>query len=266
LIIVKIGGGKSINIEAIAKDLASLGKQNIQYIIVHGANYERDKLAKELGKEKKVLTSVSGYSSVYSDKEAIDIMMMAYSGLKNKRVVELLQQNGINAIGLSGIDGRAIQGKRNVGIKVHEGSKLMIKRDFSGKPKQVNKELLNLLLDNGYVPVITQPIIDENNTAINSENDDVVRVLQRELKAEKIIQLIEAPGFLKDKDNPESVINTMSQEEIAKWEATSEGRIKRKLLALRQLFEEGASEVIISDGRTDNPITDALEGRGTVIK
>ena len=266
MILLKIGGGESINIDAIAKDLASLSKQKIQYIIVHGANYERDKLTKELGKEKRVLTSVSGYTSVYSDKETIDIMMMAYAGLKNKRIVEVLQQHGINAIGLSGIDGRAVQGKRNTGIRVREGSKIMIKRDFSGKPKQVNKELLNLMLNNGYVPVLCQPIIDENNIAINSENDDIIRVLQKEFQAEKIVQLIEAPGFLKDTNNPASVVSKMSQKELCQWESTSEGRMKRKLHSLRKLFEEGTCEVIIADGRVENPLKNALDGRGTIIK
>ena len=58
-------------------------------------------------------------------------------------------------------------------------------------------------MDNGYVPVLTIPIIDENGHAINSENDDIVNVLQQALAAERIVQLIEAPGFLDDKDDPD---------------------------------------------------------------
>ncbi|MFZ1320234.1 MAG: [LysW]-aminoadipate kinase [Ignavibacteria bacterium] len=263
MIIVKIGGGKDINIEGVIKDLSSIKEK---FIIIHGANYLRDELLKSLGISKRTITSISGYSSVFSDEESIDVMMMAYSGLRNKRIVELCQQNGVNAVGLSGLDGKVIQGKRNIGIKYKEDGKLMIARDFSGKPKEINTGLMNLLLDNGYTPVLCVPIIDENNFAINSENDDIVNVLQSSLKADKIIQLIEAPGFLDDKDDPDSLIKNISKSELFEKEEKSEGRMKRKMLALKKLFEEGAAEVYISDGRTENPIKDALENKGTLIK
>ena len=79
-------------------------------------------------------------------------------------------------------------------------------RDFSGKPQSINTNLLNLLLSNGYTPVLCVPIIDENNFAINSENDDIVRVLQEAIKADSIIQFIEAPGFLNNPDDPTSIL------------------------------------------------------------
>ena len=192
--------------------------------------------------------------------------MMAYSGLRNKRFVELCQQNSINAIGLTGLDARLIQGKRNKGIKVREGRKTLIKRDFSGKPESVNKELLTLLLGQGYRPVLSIPIVDEQGYAINSENDDIVAALQRALGAQKVIQLIEAPGFLDNKNDENSLCPTLSVSELADREAVAEGRMKRKLLALTRLFKDGAAEVVIADGRTKNPILDALAGKGTTIK
>src|SRR3989339_975399 len=262
MIIVKVGGGRGINIEGIVKDLAELDHK---FIVVHGANAVRDEIAERLGKPKRVITSVSGYSSVFSDEAAIDAILMGYSGLKNKRIVELCQQNGINAIGLSGLDGKVIQGKRNSGIKVREGGKTLLLRDFSGKPKAINKQLLELLLDNGYIPVLSVPLIDENNFAINSENDDIVALLQTELKTEKVISLIEAPGFLLDKNDPASLVFKMSKAELVAMEEKVEGRMKRKILAIRKLFDGGDTTVIISDGRTEHPILDALNGKGTTI-
>ena len=100
------------------------------------------KLLKNLNKPKKVITSASGYSSVFTDEESLDIMMMAYAGLKNKRIVEMCQQAGINAVGLSGIDGKVIQGKRNSGIRIKENGKLKIVRDYSGKPKSINTHII----------------------------------------------------------------------------------------------------------------------------
>ncbi len=269
MLLVKIGGGKELNLKGIISDLATLQEK---FIIVHGANVLRDELAQKLGYKKKVVTSLSGYDSVLSDETTIDLMMMAYAGLKNKRIVELCQQNGINAVGLSGLDGKVIQGKRNSGIKVREGGKTLLLRDFSGKPKSINKQLIELLLNNGYTPVLSVPLIDENNFAINSENDDIVVLLQTELRAEKIISLIEAPGFLLDKDDPNSLVTRISKAELEAMEQKVEGRMKRKILALRKLFGEGLSSgdggdttVILSDGRTVHPILDALNGNGTTI-
>jgi len=263
MIIVKIGGGKSINIEGIISDLASLDDK---FIIVHGANALRDQLIEDLNQQKKIITSVSGYSSVFSDEKALDILIMAYAGLKNKRIVELCQKNGINAVGLSGIDGKMIEGRRNKGIRIKENGKLKIVRDFSGKPIKINQELLNLLLDNNYTPVLSVPIIDENNYAINSENDDIITMMQNTIHADKIIQLIEAPGFLNDADDPHSLVRSLSANELLVREGQVTGRMKRKILALRKLLETGTHQVIISDGRVENPIQDALSGKGTIIQ
>jgi acetylglutamate/LysW-gamma-L-alpha-aminoadipate kinase len=262
MIIVKIGGGDGINIDGVIEDLSGLDDR---YIIVHGANALRDKLAEDLGQPKQVLTSVKGYSSVYSDEKLLDIMMMAYAGLRNKRIVELCHRHGINAVGLSGLDGKIVQGRRNKGIRVYQGKKLKIVRDFSGKPQTVNTPLLQLLLDNGYVPVLTVPIIDEQNAAINTENDDVVRVLQQALHADLVINLIGAPGFLENKDDESSLIQSIAAAELEAREQQVDGRMKRKMLAVRKLFEHGASKVIIGDGRLEHPVADALAGKGTVI-
>jgi acetylglutamate/LysW-gamma-L-alpha-aminoadipate kinase len=263
MIIVKIGGGKEINLTGVVQDLGALQSP---FLIVHGANAVRDEIAAKMGFPTKTVTSVSGYSSVLSDANAIDAIMMGYAGIQNKRLVELCQQHGINAVGLSGIDGRLIQGARNKGIRVRQNEKTLMLRDYSGKPKSVNTELLRLLLDHGYTPVICIPIIDETYSAINSENDDIVGLLQETLRAETVIQLIEAPGFMEDIHDENSLVTRISRAELAHREAQVEGRMKRKLLALRKLMESGAGKVILSDGRVEHPIQEALNGKGTLIQ
>ncbi len=121
MIIIKIGGGERINIRGVIEDLARLEEA---FIILHGANALRDKLAHDLGRPKQVLTSVKGYTSVFSDEKLLDVMLMAYAGLKNKRIVEMCQQHGINAVGLTGIDGRLVRGRRNKGIRVYQNGNL----------------------------------------------------------------------------------------------------------------------------------------------
>lgn len=262
MILIKIGGGESINLEAVIGDLATI---DAPFMIVHGANVLRDRLAEKLGIEKTLLTSVSGYSSVYSDQDAIDVIMMSYAGLRNKRIVELCQRSDINAVGLTGLDGRIVQGERNRGIRVRENGKTMIKRDFSGKPRSINTELLHLLIDNNYCPVMTIPIADENGFAINSENDDIVVQIANALEIDTVIQLIEAPGFLDNPEDENSLVERMSLAELSAREAAVEGRIKRKLLALTRLCAGGKTNVIISDGRGEHPVADALNGKGTHI-
>jgi acetylglutamate/LysW-gamma-L-alpha-aminoadipate kinase len=262
MMLIKIGGGESISLEAAIADLATLQQP---FIIVHGANVLRDQLARRLGIEKTVLTSVSGYSSVFSDQAALDVIMMSYSGLRNKQIVELCQRSGINAVGLTGLDGRLVQGERNKGIRVRENGKTLIRRDLSGKPRSVNSSLLTLLLDHGYCPVLTIPIADENGYAINSENDDIVARLAEALAIDTVVQLIEAPGFLDDPADESSLVKQMNVSELLAREAAVEGRIKRKLLALTRLCQGGRTRVIIADGRIEHPVIKALEGAGTHI-
>lgn len=262
MLILKIGGGRSINLAGIAGDLAAVPEP---VLVVLGANALRDELAAALGLEKTLVTSVSGVSSVLSDDSAIELMMMAYAGLRNKRFVELLQRHDVNAIGLSGLDGRAVTGRRNRGIRVREGGKLKLLHDRSGKPRSVNKPLLDRLLADGYVPVLTVPILDENGVAINSENDDIVALLQDVFQAERVINLIEAPGLLRNPADPASLIRSVGALELADMEARSQGRFRRKLRALGSLFASSTPEVVIADGRRQNPVADALAGIGTVV-
>ena len=260
--ILKIGGGAAINLDGIVADLAALATP---CVVVAGANAVRDDLAQRLGTPTRTLTSVSGYTSVFSDAQAIDVILMSYAGLRNRRLVELCQRHGVNAIGLTGLDGRAVEGQRNRGIRVREGGKTLIKRDFSGKPRRVNTSLLRLLLDHGYTPVLSIPILDEQGHAINSENDDIVTVLQEGLHAPRIIQLIEAPGYLADRDDPGSRVPHLTRDALAQREREGEGRMRRKLLALTRLLDADATEILISDGRVEHPIRDALAGKGTRV-
>lgn len=258
--ILKIGGGKSMNIEGIAEEIASSDESSI---ILHGANEFRDELITKLGIEKKVITSISGYSSVASTEEMIDAMMMSYAGLRNKRIVETFQRKGVNAIGLSGIDGRLIKAKRNKGIRIMEEGRKKIHRDLSGKAYQVNTELLELLLTNGYTPVLTVPILDDKGYALNSENDDILTLLAQELQPQVVISFIEAPGLMRDIKDPLSKFDQIHLTELEEFEQTCEGRIKRKVYALRKMRQSCGAMIYLADGRIDLPISQALNGNST---
>jgi [amino group carrier protein]-L-2-aminoadipate 6-kinase len=262
VLLVKIGGGAAINLGGIAADLAAVPGP---VVVVHGANALRDRLAARLGHQTRVITSVSGFDSVYSDDEAIDLLMLAYAGLANKRTVEHLQRHGRNAIGLTGLDGQLVRATRNKGIRVREGGKTLLVRDRSGKPAAVNGALLHWLLGEGYTPVITVPLVDETGAAVNAENDDVVVALQAVVRARRVVQLIEAPGLLADPADPTSALARLSAGELERREAEATGRFKRKLHALAKLSGHGSPMVIIADGRVAHPVADALAGKGTIV-
>ena len=262
MLILKIGGGRNINLDGVADDLAA---HRGPVIIVHGANAWRDALAEKLGIHLETVTSVRGYDSVFSDDAALDVLMMAYAGLRNKRIVEALQRRTIPAVGLTGLDGRTIQGKRNPGIKCRQGEKIIIRRDRSGKPQTINIHLLGLLTANGYVPVLTVPIADEDGNAISADNDDIVTALHRALHADTVVSLLEAPGFLADPEDPASIIPRMTHADVNQWEERSSGRVKRKLHAINRLLEAHSTRVVLADGRTAHPLRAALAGEGTVI-
>ena len=142
----------------------------------------------------------------------------------------------------------------------------MIIRDRSGKPSTLNTALLQLLLKERYVPVITVPIADEQGVAISADNDDIVGLLSRELGAQQIIQLIEAPGLLEDAGDETSLVSALDTSDLERWEDRVEGRMKRKMHAIVKLFDGAARPTVyIGDGRVKQPVLNLLNGGGTII-
>ncbi len=264
MLLVKMGGG-DFDIDAIAEDLATLDRP---FVLLHGGNKLRDQLATELGRPPQVVESISGYTSVLSDEDGIDVLLAAYAGIRNKRIVESLRKHGMNAIGLTGLDGGLVEGVQNQGIRVRrEGRKLLL-RDQSGKPRSVNGTLLRSLLDQGYTPVLTVPIAGADGAALNSENDEVLALLAVELGAGEVVSLIEEVGLLADRDDPSSLVTEVDSAKLGEWEARVSGRMRRKIRALRTLFDRADAPgplFRLSDGRIERPITRALAGAGTLV-
>ncbi len=256
--IIKIGGGRSINLEGIARGLSKLEGENI---IVLGANALRDEFAFRLGYKKKTIRSVSGVESVFTDDEMMDLINLSYSGIRRNRFVEMCHTYGINAIGLSGIDGGLIQGKKNKGIRTIINGKKKVIRDQSGKPVKVNVKLLEQLLVSGYTPVITIPILGQDNEILNTENDQIVSLLQREMLADEVIHFIEANGIIGDDGG---TISQLEKDDLEILVKNSDGRFRRKLMTFQSILENSAV-IRVVDGRGDCPITDLIEGKGTTL-
>jgi len=151
MIVVKVGGGKGIPIEAVCQDMRTLVGRGERLIFVHGASHETNLLSTALGKPPRFVTSISGVESRYTDRETLEIFTMAYVGKMNKLFVERLQQLGVNAVGLCGADGRSMEGERKAAIKVIEnGKRKVLRDDFTGRVEKINTGLLTLLLEHGW--------------------------------------------------------------------------------------------------------------------
>ncbi len=265
MIIIKIGGGKEINFDYIAEDLKNIVNKE-KVIIVLGANYYRNKLAEELGIKIKIIESESGYKSVYSDQQLIDLMMMAYAGLAAKKLTSKLIQANIKAISLSGIDDQLIIAKRKKFITAKIENKIkLIDNDYSGKIEQINKELLDYLLAKDYVIIITPPAISYEGEILNVDNDQIVVNLAKIYHPQSVIFLIEAPGILKNNMNEEIIEHLKIAELENLIRESSDYGFQKKLLNIKRLTEFNIPKIIIADGRIEKPISRALNSIGTVI-
>ena len=263
--ILKVGGGSSVNWDYIGEDIAQLLKKE-QLIIVHGAGAIRDKIANQLNAPSRTIISPSGFPSTYTDKKAIEVFLMVYPGLVNKQIVAKLQSYGVNAVGLSGVDGRLWQAKRKKEILSQEGSKVkVIKDSFTGKVEKINTSLLNLLLDAQYIPVLCPPAISEEHEIVNTDNDTATAVLAKEMRCREIIMLFEAPGLLENHKDESTLIKHIPKEKIDDYLQYAQGRMKKKLLGAKQAFSTGVTKIYWGDGRISQPISQLLKGKGTII-
>lgn len=267
MILIKIGGGKNINWGYICEDLVSLVKNGEEIIMVHGASSTRDEIAGKLGIPTKTITSPSGITSVYTDKKALEVLLMVYAGLINKQIVAKMQSGGINAVGLSGVDGRIWKAKRKEAVySLENGKTKLISDNLTGKVEKINTNLLNLLVKNKYIPVICPPAISFDNEIVNTDNDMASAIMAGALDIKQLIILFESPGMLKDINDKKSLIKKIKKEEIDKYMEFAVGRMKKKLLGAQKALTLGVKKIYWGDGRIEHPILKAMKGKGTVIE
>ena len=191
---------------------------------------------------------------------------MAVNGKINTLLVEQLQRIGVNAFGLSGLDGRIIQARRKSAIRIIENGKRKILRDdYTGKIKQVNTGLLCLLLASKNMPVIAPIAVSEKGEALNVDADRAAAMIASSLRADILLLLTAVPGLLKNFPDESSLIKTLSQTQLDSAMELAQGRMKKKILGAQEALQGGVGQVIIADGRIDNPVSSALAGNGTVI-
>jgi acetylglutamate/LysW-gamma-L-alpha-aminoadipate kinase len=264
--VVKLGGTEGVDFSAICQEVAGVLAQGWQMALVHGGSAQANRLGEQLGAPPRFLASPSGYTSRYTDRQTLEIFAMAVNGKVNTLLVEQLQRLGINALGLSGLDGRLFLATRKKAVQsVENGKRKIIRDDYTGKIEQVNIRLLESLLASGYLPVVAPLAAGQEGEALNVDADRAAAMLAGGLRAEKLLLLTAAPGLLQRFPDESTLIDRLP---AARWEealAFAEGRMKKKVLGAGEALQAGVAEVIIADGRIANPITQALSGGGTHI-
>lgn len=268
--VIKIGGGAAIDDAAysrFADDLVELHAAGTPFVVVHGGNAEFSRLSAALGMPPRMITNDKGRVSRYTDRDTIDAMLMTYCGKVNKTIVAIFQQKGINAVGLSGIDGRIATGRRKAVLRgIEDGKAKVLRDDHAGTIEAVDTSLITLLLANGYVPVLTPPALAlEEARPINVDGDKLALALARELSASAMLFFSDTPGLLADKDDESTLIREIDASDPAAALASAKGRMIVKVEQALKAIEHGVGQVIFADARVEHPVQRALAGEGTRI-
>jgi acetylglutamate/LysW-gamma-L-alpha-aminoadipate kinase len=268
--VVKIGGARAVDPAGALADVAKLVEQDEQVVVVHGGSTAVDDTLEELGEEPTYVETPGGVVGRFTDERTMEVFEMVLPGRLNTDLTAGLQNQGVDAVGLSGVDGGLLTGPRKSAVRVLEDGKKKIKRgDHSGKITDVNGDLLETLLGDGYTPVVTVPMLGEEKaggvTPVNADADRAAAAVAGALDATLVV-LTDVPGILADPDDESTLIERASDPAgLEGIEDAAEGFMTKKVMAAKEALAGGASEVIVADANVDAPISDAIDGGGTHI-
>ena len=262
-VVVKIGGARAVDPTGALGDIAEL---NEDCVVVHGGSTAVDDTLDAMGKEPEYVETPSGVVGRFTDEATMDVFKMALPGLVNTDLVTGLQNTGVDAVGLSGVDGGLLTGARKSAVRVVEDGKKKIRRgDHSGSIDDVDADLLETLLAGGYTPVASPPMLADDGVAVNTDADRAAAAVAGALGATLVV-LTDVAGVYADPEDPETRIDSVATpDEYDDLEAAAEGFMTRKVMAATEALEAGAAVVVVASANTDRPIRGALDGDGTHI-
>lgn len=230
--VVKIGG-------AILDKISEFDEVLKADILVHGGSDYVDDLFERLNKETKMVKSVSGVEFRYTPKEDMEFFLMAMMKA-NKEIVSFLQQNKINAIGLSGLDYSLIKAKRKKLLKaIVNGKKKIIRDDQSGKISEINTKTIKNLKNHGF-PVIAPIAMSESSEPLNIDGDKLAFRISKDIQANQLIFLTDT-AFLVDNE----IVDEIRISNLEEYEKHAKGGMKRKIMMAEKAIENGIEEVSI---------------------
>lgn len=258
VIVVKYGGNAMINEElkeAVMRDLVLLSTVGINVVLVHGGGPEINKALEAMQIE-----SVFADGLRVTTKETANVVQMVLAGKINKDLVCQIGNLGGHAIGLSGMDGHMIKCKP-----------LDDKHGYVGEITEMNMDVVNEVLANSFIPVISTIGYDEQGNCYNINADTVAAAVAGALKAEALISMTDVAGLLRDKDDEATLIHRVYISDVPALiaEGVISGGMIPKIDSMTNAIREGVKKAFIIDGRVPHSILMELltdEGMGTMFR
>jgi len=261
-IVIKIGGSAGIDYEAVCDDIAEFVRGGSSVIIIHGGSERANRMAEALGRPAVFLTSPTGHSSRYTDRGMRDIFVRATNEL-NAEIVSSLEARQVAARGLTERD-CALWGERKQTIRALENGRLrVIRDDYSGRIGGVCVDPLDTLLQAGIVPVLPPLAFSETDGLLNVDGDRAAAVVAAALGAEQLIIVSNVSGLLQHYPIEDSLVAHVGQTDMERAMDWAQGRMKRKVLSVKEALDSGVRRVGLADGRVLHPLRRALAGEGT---
>lgn len=253
---------------SLAEELALLHQVGIRVCVIHGGGKQLTELAQKLGV---VQTVVEGRR--VTDDDTLELAKMIFRGKINTEILSALRHRGVEAVGLSGIDGGVVKAVRRPPkdiINKRTGGTETIDYGHVGDIVDVDTRLINLLLESDYLPVISSLGADDEGKIYNINADTIASEIAVRLSAEKLILLSDVDGIYLNPDDPSTKVNRLSATEakqmIASGKAT--GGMIPKLESLISLLRRGVRSAHIIGGNSRNGILAEVftdEGLGTML-
>lgn len=258
--VIKLGGEALLNREDATRILEQVGvlhQLGIRSVLVHGGGPQATSLAERLGVESEFV----GGRRV-TNPEMLEAMVLALNGQAQATMLAACRELGFDAVGLSGIDAGLVVAERRKAGDVNFGE--------VGDITSVNPEVLEHLLDGGYLPIVSPLSADAGGNILNINADTVAASLAASLEAAKLILVTGAPGVLRDKDDPLSVISHLDIQALQKLEKSGAiaGGMLPKAASIASALEGGVGRVhVISYQTPDSLLMEVFtnEGCGTLI-
>ena len=269
-VVIKYGGNAMENDElknSFARDVVMLKQVGLNPVIVHGGGPQIGSLLERLGKESKFVQGMR-----VTDRETMDVVQMVLGGLVNKDIVNLIQHNGGQAIGLTGKDGRLIKARKML-LKAQDENDPALQTSeiidigHVGEVQGIDTTIIDLIAGSDFIPVIAPIGVDEKGISYNINADLVAGKMAEVLRAEKLILLTNVAG-LKDKQG--KVLTGLSAERVDELikDGTIHGGMLPKIGCALDAVKNGVHTAHIIDGRVSHAVLLEIltdQGIGTLI-
>ncbi len=263
MIVVKAGGRTlTLNMDAILEDLARSSKSE-RIIFIHGGGDLVSSYSRKLGIEPRIVVHPGGFRSRYTSLEELEVYVMVMAGLLNKRIVSRLQSMNVKALGVTGADLGIVKGERKKRIVIlnERGRPQAIPGGYTGRITHVDAETVKDLLGIAEVLIVSPLILGSEGEMLNVDGDQAAMAVSKAVKPRALVMLSDVEGVIHEG----RVIEKLTPQEARELSKKVGKGMNRKLLMAAEAVEGGVGRVIIADGRVEEPITRALQGRGTTV-